>query len=264
MKDLNCSTSEETKVIFKKNRIICDNKPNILDKYMNIETEINNLIDQKTNIAIHYYNILDEVIYNKSYEHKHLLNKFTDEINEVELKINNLKEIYNKLNINQELLNLENENQLLELKEKELKDKNDKNDILLAKKLSEIHIKKYELFKQIKELKNIYLKNIIPIETNKIEEIKEDIKEKPIKNKNVNIKLLNNEKKEKLNSKIKEKLFKFKNIDECTSKKRSMTYYMSRQDVINLIDKEDKIKNLMPANYKTLTKEDLCKYIDKI
>ncbi len=263
MNILNCSTSQETKIVFKKNKIYCDNKYKDLPKYTNIDKEIDNLIIQKNNIALKYFNILQEVLYNNSYEHKHLLDNFTAEINILDNKINNLRTIYNNININTELNNLELELSLIKNNETKLINNNDKNDILLAKELAKIHKKKYELFLKIKNLKNTYMKNITLIEQqeNLIIENKE---EKPKIIKNNNFKILNDKEKNVLNSKIKEKLFKFKNIDECASKKRTMTYYMSRQDIIDIIDKDIKIKKLMPSNYKTLAKEDLCKYIDKL
>lgn len=264
MNTLNCSTSEETKILFKKNKIYCENKSKELPKYINIQDEINNLSNLKRNIALKYYNILEEVIYNNSYEHKHLLDKFTEEINILDNKINHLKQIFNDINLNMELNNLENELSLLKNNEIKLINENNKNDILTAKELANIHKKKYEIFLKIKNYKNIDLKNITLLQSEKndiVNEIKEE-KEKIIKN--TNFKILNKDKKDILNSKIKEKLFKFKNIDECASKKRSMSYYMSRQELIDIIDKDSKIKNLMPSNFKTLPKEELCKYIDKL
>ena len=55
-------------------------------------------------------------------------------------------------------------------------------------------------------------------------------------------------------------LFKFKSGKECLS--RAKTLFMSRDDIIKVIDSHDDLKNNMPANFKKLTKEALCEKIE--
>ena len=59
---------------------------------------------------------------------------------------------------------------------------------------------------------------------------------------------------------IKDKL-KSKNLEECMSQKRSQPYYMKKEDILQTIEDNPELKTLLPANYKSLTKENLCKYL---
>ena len=55
--------------------------------------------------------------------------------------------------------------------------------------------------------------------------------------------------------------FKAKTFEECKSKQRSKTYFMKKEEILDLIDKNPEMKKLLPDNYKTLDKDNLCKYI---
>lgn len=55
--------------------------------------------------------------------------------------------------------------------------------------------------------------------------------------------------------------FKFQNKDECTSRKHSQPYYMSKEKLVEIIDGDNELKAIVPSNYKTLSKEQLCTYI---
>ena len=59
---------------------------------------------------------------------------------------------------------------------------------------------------------------------------------------------------------IKEK-FKPKTLEECASQKRSQPYYMKKEDIVATIEDTPEIKSMMPANYKTLSKEKICTYL---
>ena len=55
-------------------------------------------------------------------------------------------------------------------------------------------------------------------------------------------------------------LFKFKSGKECLSRAKAM--FMSRDDIIKVIESHDDLKNYMPPNFKKLTKEALCEKIE--
>ena len=55
--------------------------------------------------------------------------------------------------------------------------------------------------------------------------------------------------------------FKFKTKEECTTRKTSQPYYMSKDNIVEEIEKTPEIKKLMPAKYKTLPKEKICDYL---
>ena len=65
----------------------------------------------------------------------------------------------------------------------------------------------------------------------------------------------------KANKQLLKDLFKFSSVDECASNKRSMEYYMSKQDILDIIEDNPDIKRTMPPKYKTMKKEDLCKVL---
>lgn len=52
--------------------------------------------------------------------------------------------------------------------------------------------------------------------------------------------------------------FAFKTSDECMSKKRSQPYYETKDTIVEKISNSEELKNLMPGNYKSLTKEKIC------
>lgn len=59
---------------------------------------------------------------------------------------------------------------------------------------------------------------------------------------------------------IKEK-FKAKTLEECASQKRSQPYYMKKEDILKTIEENPDIKQVLPANYKSLSKENLCEHL---
>ena len=59
---------------------------------------------------------------------------------------------------------------------------------------------------------------------------------------------------------IREK-FPFTSKEECTSSKRTSSFYMSKEDITKNIKSDPKLKKLMPRNYSTLTKKELCDHL---
>lgn len=59
---------------------------------------------------------------------------------------------------------------------------------------------------------------------------------------------------------IREK-FPFKSKEECVSSKRSTPFYMSKEDITKNIKSDPNIKNLMPKNYSTLSKKEICDHL---
>ena len=66
--------------------------------------------------------------------------------------------------------------------------------------------------------------------------------------------------KENIKELIKEK-FKPKTAEECSSQKRSQPYYMKKDDILTTIESNPQIKQVLPENYKSLNKEELCKHL---
>ena len=53
----------------------------------------------------------------------------------------------------------------------------------------------------------------------------------------------------------------FKSKDECLSKATKKPYYISKQDLVKLIDEDPELKSFFKKGYKTLTKEKICSKI---
>lgn len=59
------------------------------------------------------------------------------------------------------------------------------------------------------------------------------------------------------------KNFRFKSIDECKTTKRSAKYYYSKKDLLEIIKNNKSLLDKFPKNYKSLSKDDICKNIFK-
>lgn len=55
-------------------------------------------------------------------------------------------------------------------------------------------------------------------------------------------------------------VFKFQDVNECTSKQRSKPFFTTKEAILQAIDANPDLKKLMPKNYKTLNKDQLCKH----
>lgn len=57
--------------------------------------------------------------------------------------------------------------------------------------------------------------------------------------------------------------FRFKTVDECKTNKRSAKYYYSKNDLIEMIKSNKSLLEKFPKNYKSLSKDEICKNIFK-
>ena len=88
-----------------------------------------------------------------------------------------------------------------------------------------------------------------------------DAKGKDIKNKKDVLLSPNTKMQIKNNIKdILKKVYRFKDKSECVSKQRSKPFYMSKDEILSHIATNEELQKLMPANFKKLTKEQLCEY----
>ena len=59
------------------------------------------------------------------------------------------------------------------------------------------------------------------------------------------------------------KKFLFKTVTECEDTKRSGVGYMTKEQILDVIEQNPSIKAKLPLNYKKIKKTDLCKEVDK-
>ena len=232
----------------------------VLPKIQNVQLEIINLTKKKASILRDLYLMRNDMLSSDNIDT--FKNKYEDiaaKIDDVDGNINTLQQY--KINVNNKYYKSE----LDDLKQQY------KRENIYSEKL-----KKYELVKHynglnidfyIVEMPNIKEKN----KTNTMQETDIDIeepepepkaKQKPkpkiIKNKIEPNKIL------QIKSNVKKLLqekFKFSSREECVSSKRSQAYFMSKKDLIEVIANNPEILNLVPSNYKTLSKDEICSYL---
>ena len=56
-------------------------------------------------------------------------------------------------------------------------------------------------------------------------------------------------------------LFNFKTLQECESRETSKPYFVSKKDLLDIIDNNNNIKQLFPKGYKAFKKEQICKVL---
>jgi hypothetical protein len=252
-------------------------KPN----YKNIFEKINELKEESNNIQFEYdilikknlFNPLqDELKLDTNLKFNNFLRKLLEidnnikllyeyylTVNNIEVKHTQILENINQLKIhNQELYNL-----ILQEKDSFKRADNIKLYMNIIKTNSNNTIQKLnDYYFQLQTLNKIGYYIDFIIEKLPIIEILELTKEKKTEVKQQKVE----EKVEKLEKKINtvlENQFKFKNNEECKSKKRSALYFMSKDDIIKVINNNEKMKAHMPKNYRTLKKEDICEILEQ-
>lgn len=57
------------------------------------------------------------------------------------------------------------------------------------------------------------------------------------------------------------RIFPFSNEEQCKTTKRSSKEYITKTDMVKLINENDVLKRRLPADFKKLSKDDLCKQV---
>ena len=270
-------------------------------KYLDIETEINRLKEEKKNYLFDYeelkYNIINELNTEKDFKTYDNLIKNLIKIDE---EIENITEYSNKVNqIVQRDIDLNN-NKIKEIDEqiKSIRDKIN-NDVLKddieRKKVRNIYFDLLSNKENLEENYYVYVNNII-LKKPKIEyikgtktevvsvkpkkskvkptgdkeqekryKLKEQIKKKNAKNVKPNETM--DETISRLEKGIKEKFlaeFKFKNEEECSSGSYSADYFTKKPQILKIINKYPDIKKMMSKGYQKKDKKEICKEIYKL
>ena len=255
-------------------------------KVKNIFDEINDHIIKKKELSIKYHNIYNNILYSDN--PKSLQKDYDNIINQLEIvdkninKLNEYYELINGKNYDIFIGNIVKENKTLLLKQSELLNINnsDKSSIIKMVKLYNEIFKNVEMLEDAeKKINKIDFYIISLPEFNvknkkekvqtpqKMEKEKEELIELELKPKQVskpNLKVTPQQIlsiKSNVKKLIAEK-FKFKSKDECISQKHKQSYYMSKPELIDEIEKNKEIKALLPSNYQKLSKEKICEYLN--
>jgi hypothetical protein len=224
---------------------------NIIKKLTKIDEDIQDLVE--------YHNKINSIV-------KTNLDKNISKLNEIKTEIKNINKKFLVVNDDIEKKNLTRDYLKLE-KEKQNLEGNYFNHIdYIVYQIPSIkyssNTKKIEEKKKKSDKVNKTTKTDKEIEDEKRYKLKEKISKKNPKTKEEAIQKLN-----KLEKKYKEKFmneFNFSNIKECKSSSYRESYFMKKPEILKIIKKYPDIKNILPKNYPTLTKDKLCDEIYKL
>lgn len=224
---------------------------NIIKKLTKIDEDIEDLVE--------YHNKINSIV-------KTNLDKNISKLNEIKTEIKNINKKFLVVNDDIEKKNLTRDYLKLE-KEKQNLEGNYFNHIdYIVYQIPSIkyssNTKKIEEKKKKPDKVNKTTKTDKEIEDEKRYKLKEKISKKNPKTKEEAIQKLN-----KLEKKYKEKFmneFNFSNIKECKSSSYRESYFMKKPEILKIIKKYPDIKNILPKNYPTLTKDKLCDEIYKL
>lgn len=224
---------------------------NIIKKLTKIDEEIEDLVE--------YHNKINSIVKTNLDKNISKLNEIKSEIKNINKKFLVVNDDIEKKNLTRDYLKLEKEKQNLE--------GNYFNHIdYIVYQIPSIkyssNTKKIEEIKKKSDKVNKTTKTDKEIENEKRYKLKEKISEKNPKTKEEAIQKLN-----KLEKKYKEKFmneFNFSNIKECKSSSYRESYFMKKPEILKIIKKYPDIKNILPKNYPTLTKDKLCDEIYKL
>jgi hypothetical protein len=247
---------------------INDNKI-IVDKYIITIPIIKNLFERQQEIIesrisklCEIYLLKEQIIQsNKPHNFQKQYDNLLESIQKLDDEFELLKKYYIK--INHIMYGFKTEELEKELYKKKYNSKDLFDD---KKKIVKKFIKNKDLYLELKNSKNhniidyyiVTLPHIVNKSKNEKIIKKVDLpKELPTK--------LSPKQKQQITNNIKNILidkFKFKNKGECISKAKSKEYYMSKEELIKIIDDNPDIKLIMPSNYKSLTKEKICEILN--
>lgn len=251
-----CHQGSVTSVAFKGNKIHCGSSSAKLPSYEYVHTLLKDTEAKRRKLILKYLDSVDAYVKSGKKELLHDLDPLVKNIQEYDHKIAEYKqEYYNVSSTNEDELFNEIQESLQSSKSMD----SSTYDVTVAKKELEAHRRRRELFASWKQLRASWNDQVM-IAADKVVVPKAVVVHSSPKVKGK----LSPEEKVELKDKIKSKMltvFKFKTLEECQSKARSKPFYQSKEEILKLITENENLKKLMPSNYKSLNKEELCKYL---
>lgn len=236
--------------IIKNGNFISQDKKLIPAKCVFIEDELERLFKLRRDKYLSYDLLKDKILYaDNPSSFKKDFEDLYDEINKIQNDIDDIYTYYDLI-IKEEIPKDKTKLETLY--------KNMQNDKTLIPQYVSAYIKFMKSKQNYEPI--TYLVKSIPKLTNakdpkEVKEVKEE-KNKPKKLTDKNVKVI----KKNIKDLVKDK-FKAKTNEECKSKQRTKPYFMKKDEILEIIEKNPELKKLLPANYKTLDKDNLCKYI---
>jgi hypothetical protein len=265
---INCHNRDTTTIEFRSNTMKCGKTILGIPKYKNVQNEIKKLHQQQKGLKLKYTNMYNALINGDKVDKKTYDSIATDVIS-IDKKLEYiLMETYDEASYNVYTELVDRYNTLLD-KELELSKKS-VYDPSVSQEMASIFKQKIQLEIQLDEFKNtLFYKEYIKDgdynlkKETQIEEPKV-VKKKVVKKPDVKkVQVLTVDEQKVIKDNIKKLLketYKFKDKTECLSKQRNKPFYTSKDQILEEIEKNPELKQLMPKNYKNLTKEKLCEY----
>lgn len=241
------------------NIVIKGNKMNnetVLPRYVNIKNKIAELRGKKRILSRQYFDTYNRLINGLDIDKK-AFDKVVDDINDIEDEI----EILIGLRTNrptEDTTALKEELSRLDLQDEQILKKS-VYDSKVGSTLARNFKRKVSIHNELKEITESRYNDFI--EYMRVDGYAKAYIKSPAKPSSV--KKLSVDQKVEIKYNIKDLLknvYKFKDKTECLSKQRSKAFYMSKEDILQEIEKNENLKKLMPSNYKKLTKDKLCEF----
>jgi hypothetical protein len=267
-----CFTSDEANIKFTGNKLICGKHKIEIPKYQHIPTVTARLVKDLNTMKKHYF-IMNAKLINGGNVDKEVYNKLVTSIKEVESTLQELA--IHQLNIDEKINELKENIYNIDIEKQDLLTSTSHFDAALGTKLAQLHSKKLSLHKAVstymkKRGSEYFRDGVHQINSPQIDEIVPDVNSKPSvsppkpKKKAVKkIVKMDESKKQDIKDNIKRLLkdvFKFKDKVECLSQQRSKDFFTSKDGILEAIENNSELKKLMPSNYKSLSKQQLCSY----
>ena len=222
----------------------------------NIEDELDRLYGERRERYFNYKLLEENILLSETpAKYKNEYNEAIEAINAIQDKIDDLYEYFEKLEE-------EKTDPFIEINKK----RNEVDGLAgnipkYVKELKKLHKLEANAIKAPLDVEYVVLEPPSVLASDVKVEIRKEPLLKPKKGKiapipESNLKII----KKNIKELVKEK-FKPKTLEECASQKRSQPYYMKKDDILKTIDETPEIKQVMPANYKSLNKEELCKQL---
>lgn len=225
-----------------------------------LQHEIDRLYTERRDLYFDYKILHDKILYGKNPQsYRKELDSKIEEINRVQDSIDALHEYFDSLE------EMDRSGQLLADIAVEKKRSLASNDpAMFVRSMKRLHALESELIKQPATIDYVVYK--VPRVSQTTEEERPAVRDAPLVKAKRGKALPDITKsdmkaiKDNIKELIKEK-FKPKTAEECASQKRSQPYYMKKEDILSTIESNPQIKQALPANYKALNKEELCKHL---
>lgn len=241
---------------------------------VNVFEDYKKMTDSLTKVNTEIYILQERIVHSKNPKaYKDMYESKLIEMKNIEADMETLKQYYIQVNIRDPSTLVEDLNTVLDKESnsyEKLQEALDMSDYMNNTELASYikqYNKKYKLAQDI-ELEgqrpyiDFYIKRLPKVVKTSPKKLSTDVVE-DVESPN-NKKKLSPIQKDKIKSNIKELLkqkFKFRSKEECVSKAKTKPWFMSKEELIKVIEDNPEIKITMPKNYKGLKKEEICKFL---